>query len=308
MEYNIDESRARNIPSPGKCIYCGITGVKLTDEHVIPFAIGKDATILDKSCCEVCQKIIQPYEQAVLKHQLGHFRAMVESPTRNKRDRPNMVTLEFVEVNDKGQAIRDLSSQVIPLSEAPLILNLWQSPPPRMLRVPDDPPDGEGRAWHYIEKKIADPILAAIASVAGARNVGIKLGRVNRLHYLRTLAKIAHAYAAAELGPDAFKPFLTEIILKRSDDVGRYVGDMAGVASLEGPTGHDYKITLGEVPEEAGFGKGIIVVFMQFWADLGSPPHLVVVGEALIDLKAQFETKAIDRGRKPLSNGSNSPG
>ncbi len=31
------------------------------------------------------------------------------------------------------------------------------------------------------------------------------------------------------------------------------------------------------------------VVFMQFWADLGSPPHLVVVGKPLVDLEAHFQ-------------------
>lgn len=33
--------------------------------------------------------------------------------------------------------------------------------------------------------------------------------------------------------------------------------------------GHTFKITLGEVPEDAGIGKGKIGVFMQFWGDPG---------------------------------------
>lgn len=296
MEYDIDGSLARHLPSPGKCIYCGARGIPLTDEHVIPFAIGKDATILDGSCCEVCQKIIQRYEQAVLRHQLGIFRAMVDAPTRNKKDRPTTVSLEFVEANERGETVLELGARVIPLDEAPLILNLWQSPPPGMLNIPIDPADAEGRAWRFVESKVADPILKSVAEEVGIEHVGFKLLPVNRLHYLRTLAKTAHAYAAAELGADAFRPFLTDIILNRSDEVARYVGDLAGVASLEGATGHSFKITLGEVPEDAGIGKGIIVVFMQFWADLGSPPHLVVVGEALTELQVQFESRATDRG------------
>lgn len=48
-EYDVDYDHARHFPSPGKCIYCGKSDVRLTDEHVIPYAIGKDATILDKS-------------------------------------------------------------------------------------------------------------------------------------------------------------------------------------------------------------------------------------------------------------------
>ena len=295
MEYDVDGSLARHLPSPGKCIYCKTSGVTLTDEHVIPFAIGKNATILDKSCCKVCQRIIQPYEQAVLRHQLGHFRAMIEAPTRNKKDRPTSLLLEFVEANEKGEAVRDIGARDIPIAEAPLILNLWESPPPGILNIPFDPAYAGGRPWRSIESKVADPILKQVADEAGIAYVGFKMRPINRLHYLRSLAKTAHAYVAAELGVDAFKPYLTDIILNRSDDVAHYVGDLTGVASLEGATGHTFKITLGEVPEDAGIGTGNIAVFMQFWAELGSPPHLVIVGETLIDLQAHFEAKLATR-------------
>ncbi len=291
MEYDVEGDSPRHLPSPGKCIYCKETGAELTDEHVVPFAIGRDATILDKSCCLVCQRIIQPYEQSVLRHQLGHFRASVEAPTRKPKDRFTSLPLEFVEANEKGEAIRELGKREIPIAEAPLILNLWQSPPPGILNIPFDPAFAEGRPFRYVESEVADPILKAVAVEAGIVHVGFKLRPVNRLHYLRTLAKTAHAYVAAELGVDAFTPYLTDIILNRSDDIARYVGDLSGVASLEGATGHTFKITLGEVPEDAGIGKGKIAVFMQFWGELGSPPHLVIVGEALIDMQPHFAAR-----------------
>ncbi|VXC80647.1 hypothetical protein SPHINGO8AM_230023 [Sphingomonas sp. 8AM] len=73
---------------------------------------------------------------------------------------------------------------------------------------------------------------------------------------------------------------------------GEFVGDLAGVASLEGATGHSFKITMGETPSSLGPAAGLIVVFMQFWAHLGSPPHLVVVGRPLIDMRAHFQDRA----------------
>lgn len=36
---------------------------------------------------------------------------------------------------------------------------------------------------------------------------------------------------------------------------------------------------------------GLIVAFMQFWADLGSPPHLVVVGKPLMNMDEHFQTR-----------------
>lgn len=292
LEYDIDQSPARRLPSPGKCIYCGALGVPLAEEHVIPFAIGKNATILEGSCCDKCQKIIQPYEQRVLRHQLGVFRAMVEAPTRKKKDRPKVIRLPLVEIKPDGTIGRDLGSREIPIADGPLILNLWQSPPPTILGGKSDPAVAGGASWRFIESSRADPILLKAAEEAGVAGAAIVLPPVNRLDYLRSLAKTAHAYAAAELGVDAFEPFLTDIILNRSDDVARFVGDMPGVASLEGPSGHSFKITLGQTPPELGDAGGLIVVFMQFWAELGSPPHLVVVGRPLIDMEEHFTARS----------------
>ncbi|WP_443027158.1 hypothetical protein [Sphingomonas sp. LB3N6] len=261
----------------------------LTEEHVIPYAIGKNATILEGACCDECQKVIQRYEQEVLKKQLGVFRAMVEAPTRNKRDGPKSITLPLVEHDEAGRYVRDLGNREIAIEDGPLILNLWQSPPPRIIGERIKPADAEGRPWRYVEANRADPILKAAAAELGVAHVGFKPADVNRRHYLRVLAKTAHAFVAAELGPDAFEPFLTDLILNRSDDLGEFIGDMAGVASLEGATGHSFKITMGETPSSLGTAAGLIVVFMQFWADLGSPPHLVVVGRPRIDIQAHFQ-------------------
>lgn len=291
LEYDVDQSPARRLPSPGKCIYCGAAGAPLTEEHVIPFAIGKNATILEGACCDDCQKIIQPYEQRVLRHQLGAFRAMVEAPTRKKKERPKVIKLPLVEISAKGSVGRELGTREIPIAEGPLILNLWQSPPPTILGEDIDPAKVDGAPWRYIEKEKADPFLAEVAKEEGVEGVGIVLPPVSRLDYLRFLAKTAHAYAVAELGNEAFEPFLNDIILNRSDDLARFVGDMSGVASLEGPSGHTFKIMLGQTPTELSAAGGLIVVFMQFWAELGSPPHLVVVGRPLIDMGAHFDAK-----------------
>lgn len=292
FEHDIDKSPARRLPSPGKCIYCGALDVKLNDEHVIPYALGKNATILERACCEACQSIIQPYEQEVLKRQLNVFRAMTGAPTRNKKDRPKVIVLPLVEYDEHGRVLRDLGTREIPIADGPLILNLWQSPAPRILGDEIDPAQADGRPWRYIEASRADPILRKAAEELGVERVGFRLQSVDRLHYLRSLAKTAHAFAAAELGIDSFEPFLTDLILKRSDNVEQFVGDMPGVASLEGPTGHSFKISLGQTPDDLGPAGGLIVVFMQLWADLGSPPHLVVVGRPLIDMQAYFETRS----------------
>jgi hypothetical protein len=46
----------------------------------------------------------------------------------------------------------------------------------------------------------------------------------NQSYFARVLAKIAHAYTVFFVGLDGFAPFLPDVILGKSEDVGRYVG------------------------------------------------------------------------------------
>src|SRR3546814_9351920 len=73
------------LPSPGQCIYCGNSKSNLRHEHVIPYALAANTMILEKSCCETCQNVIQRYEQEVLKKQLGVFRTQVDAPSRSRK-------------------------------------------------------------------------------------------------------------------------------------------------------------------------------------------------------------------------------
>jgi len=45
-----------NFPTKGKCIYCGASDVKLSDEHIVPLAFGGQHVIQEASCSD-CAKI-----------------------------------------------------------------------------------------------------------------------------------------------------------------------------------------------------------------------------------------------------------
>lgn len=86
-EFDLDRYEKRVVASPGLCIYCGqaLPSDELTDEHVIPYALGHNTLVFQKSSCKPCAAIIQRYEQEVLKKQLGTFRLQVDAPSRTKR-------------------------------------------------------------------------------------------------------------------------------------------------------------------------------------------------------------------------------
>lgn len=286
-EFDLDKREARRVPSPGKCIYCYDPSPALTDEHVIPYALAANTLILEKSCCKTCQEIIQPYEQEVLKKQLGIFRAQVDAPTRNKKDRPTEARLHFFEANAEGELVRNLGSRLMPIGEIPVMFSLWASPPPRLLRVPNQPIDENGGPWTFVEKDVANSLCRAVGEEKGVSHVAMKVGEVNRLHYLRSLAKTAHAFAVATLGLDAFEPLLLDLILNRSNDVAEYVGDSNVDSPFDLHPAHTLQIAIGEAAD--GPAKGYLISRIQLYPMLNSPAHLVVLGKAIEDIGKRFE-------------------
>ena len=272
------------LPSPGRCIYCGDEKSELRDEHVIPYALAANTMILEGSCCEICQNIIQRYEQEVLKKQLGIFRAQVDAPTRSRRkDRITHVDVQFMEVDVSGRPLRDLGVRSIAVADLPLAIHLWQSPMPRRLRSRLKPEKEQGRPWSFVDSDGINALCQKVRDETGAQHVAYMSGQVSRLHYLRSLAKTAHAFASAQYGVDAFEPYLLDLILCRSDDVAEFVGDDPFEAPVDHQEKHTLQIFLGE--PKGGDEQGLIVARFQLYPTLGSPAHLVLVGKAKIDIE-----------------------
>jgi hypothetical protein len=286
-EYDLDKHEGQRVPSPGRCIYCLGTD-NLTDEHVIPFALGANTIIFRDASCRKCAETIQPYEQEVLRKQLGVFRAQVDAPSRNKKkSRIRHADLKFVEIDDDGRAIRDLGKRNYPIEEVPLTLALWQLPEASKLKPETEAEDDHGKPWAYCDMVVAQKLNQSVAAETGSRHTAVEVAEVNRGHFLRFLAKTAHAFAVAALGLDAFRPFLKDIILNCSDDFSKYVGGGPRAAPHEVDPSTTTLLTIGQVDD--GPAKGLIVVRLQIYPQLGSPAYIVIVGEPLADIEALAE-------------------
>ena len=284
-EYDLDKREGQRVPSPGRCIYC-LSTENLTDEHVIPFALGANTVIFQDASCKRCAETIQPYEQEVLRKQLGVFRAKVDAPSRTKpKHRPTHTDLHFIEVNELGDTIRDLGKRRYRIADVPLTLSLWQLPEARILGLDAEAADERGRAWTYCDTAAANELNRAVAEETKSRHVAVKVGEVNRNHFLRFLAKTAHAFAVSALGLDALRPVLKDLILNESHDLSKYVGGGPRAAPHEVDPATTVLLTLGQA--EDGPGKGLVAVRLQFYPQLGSPAYVVIVGKPLENIEAR---------------------
>ena len=268
-------------PSPGRCIYCGDDQGKLTDEHVIPYALGGNTAIFEGASCVACARTIQKYEQRILRGQLGVFRARIDAPTHNRKDRLTHQDLHFVEVDRFGRQIRDLGSRSFAIDDAPLNLSVWQLAPPRIIGEERPEQEHTGRPWASIaqsdsQKALAMRLAREVAEETGAEHVAVKVDEINREDFLRFLVKTAHAYAVFEKGLDAFRPLTTDLILSRDDDLAQYIGGGPVNSEYESSPASMTELSIGVVKD--GPVAGYTAVYLRLYPMLGTPPHVVIVG------------------------------
>lgn len=79
----------------GRCIYCGETKGKLTEEHVSPLALNGCITLLDASCLE-CNKATTKVEEYVLRRMWGAARAEMGYRTRHKKGANELYPLTVI--------------------------------------------------------------------------------------------------------------------------------------------------------------------------------------------------------------------
>jgi hypothetical protein len=263
-------------PSVGRCIYCGCMDTKRFPEHIIPFAITADALIFEDASCAQCAQEINKFEQPVLRRMLGPFRVVANSPTRNPRQRPKNFKLKIGKADDRGQLIEPPHTIIVPATEMHLVLLGWRLPPPGILYEEEPPRDQiRGEPWCRLDEEPVNRHIQRFRDTTGWQgNIAFKAGDVPHFAYLRWLAKIAHGFAIAELGYEAFEHFLPAIILGRSNHYCHYIGGELTVPA-PGETDAIFNIRHGRL---VGDENTYIAVELHLFPFYGSPIHQVIVG------------------------------
>ena len=251
-------------PKVGRCIYCGVDDVELTDEHIIPLGLGGN-WILPKSSCKSCATITGKLEQFCLRPMLGNLRIRLNLPTRRPKDRPTELPIEFIRINGQRE------TEIVRAHEAPFVCLGYRFPAPGILRgaIPaQDYEDGE---------LIAKFINEGASKYMSPEGQKVKIGTINILEFTRMLAKIAHSYAVAEFGLDVFTPFLPDLILGKSTITPYLVGGDKSDAPLL-----DSEPALHHVYWQDCLVNGVqyILVAIRLFAIFGMPRYHAVVGKS----------------------------
>lgn len=253
----------------GRCIYCGAAEHspgrrRLGDEHIIPEALD-GSLILPEASCGKCEGVTSSAEQYCAKATLGALRYQLDLPTKRPKNRPKTLP---VEVRSGGV----WRIENVPVEDYPLLVAMPRLSWPGILAPPDVQLE-TNRPRFFVTDISAEANSAKLRAQFEATNLTINVVTRFRVDKLRPmLAKIAHAFATAELGLGAFRPLLLDVINGTDEDPALYVGGVP-VDEGEGDTRHE--LTLQFIDKA---GEWFVGVRIRLFADLCFPTYYCVVG------------------------------
>lgn len=264
----VAKRRARAID---RCIYCGSRD-QLSDEHVVPFALG-GTLVLSRASCESCRVKTGSIEQRLLRNHWWPYRQRLRLPTRRPVEQPTHVPVKLFHPS------REPVDALLPVDQHNVFL-VFQFDPPSILqgRVRPEVPFGR----NVLLKPVGEPprfveIDGQRHSIGPEERVEIPVN-LDAADVTRFLAKVAHGYAISRRGLQACAEYyLSPIILGGGEGALTYIGNSA--PSILGPRlpGSTLHALLDRVNGE------YLTVLIQLFRDQGDPPPIyeVVVGRCL---------------------------
>jgi len=248
----------------GECIYCGRTD-RLSDEHIIPVAIG-GGYLLPSASCPTCRDTTSRFERKVLRGFMHDARTVGGFPTRRPKLRPT--TIEYSV--ERGGRIETVQ---VPIDQATALLQMPLLKPPGVL---------QGRtAALGVEVVGYETIgfgrdLSEFQKTLGAERVSVTCDW-DITSYVRLIAKVAYGFAVGHNGlmPRGEIPILP-LILGQADDAGVWLGSMEFTLAIESE-GPVHAIATSWADDPGRPGRRMFVARVKMFADAGTTGMGVVV-------------------------------
>lgn len=249
----------------GECIYCG-SSVALTDEHIVPYALG-GRLILPKASCSPCARITAEVERRVLRGFMHRARIVGDFPTRRPKERPGKLNVQLLQGN------LPLSVQ-IPSAKAPVFLQLPTLAPPAFL---SDQRTATGVVIVGIETLLFGSSPEQIAQEFGASAIR-QTDNLDATALVRMLAKIGYSYFVGVRGlVDRSAVPVLPLILGRSDDGSHWVGSAVFETEAEKRGAiHVLSLVDGVLAREREV-ESVTVARVKLFASAGATGYEIVV-------------------------------
>jgi hypothetical protein len=252
------------------CIYCG--GVlNLSNEHIIPLGLG-GRWVLPKASCEECASETKSFEQTCQRAMFGLLRMYYDLPTRRPKERPKKVALKVKLTPDAEWSFIDVDREICPF----LVLFPVLPMPDELSGYTTNGVRGAAASQLWIRgASFRDGIIRHVEALAAELKVAAiePTGTFHAPEFFRMIAKIAHAFAIAEMGADSFAPFLKPIICGR--DLSNCVQYIGGLQYTEPVAAAIHQLSFDS---HTCNRPDIVAVRIRLLAPLETPTYYVAVG------------------------------
>lgn len=276
IQINAEAGEQTVFESPGLCIYCGRSDIKLNDEHIIPYAMLGDAVILEQSSCQPCaDHFNKQFESYCFRTLFYRHRVSANAPSRRRKKRaPIAPTVGFILRDEEGRQVGEPIWKVLPIGQVPHWLAGWIAPTPGILAGREPSIDIPGRSWSFIDKKGWWKLIEEVREETGAASVVPILGELRPHALLRWVAKVAYAYSVAMLGYSENRRLPIGAIYGRTPHISHYVGGEC--TPVPNKPNDSFTIAMGT--SEIG---GRYYTYVQFhpYPLSGAPPYIVILGK-----------------------------
>lgn len=266
----------------GRCIYCAVVSSELTDEHIVPKALGGQH-IIRKASCNKCATITSKFEGKIARDLWGDARISFNAPSYHKNRRPTDIVLPHPHGTKKIAAKEYPAAFVFykmgksgflqGLSETEDISSNW-----KLIAVDDD-----ARRENYFKKYAEYPTIKF-------RHVPHEFGQM--------IAKIGYGHILTTFHPAEFSHICLPYILGGKPNISFVVGGVEDDIKPIPDVGYSLNT---ECIVTKNFDRLLLVAKVRLYANTHSPEYSVVVGEFIGKESVLNATRKLGN---PLDNGS----
>lgn len=244
------------------CIYCNDRSDNLTDEHIVPFALGGNM-VLPKSSCKKCAAKTSAYEGKTCQETLKYIRLRYGFPTRRPKKKPKTINIGTIE--EQGR----IGHKKIPVEEYAIgafLLNCEHAG----IRL-GTPPD-EDVFRHTVKCYPTDDLNKFKAKHNWD---GKGTFRFHPVDYAQTIIKMCYSYVVAHIGTELFIPICTNYIVSTDKNVSYVFGQVGENEPKKGITAAwNFEICIEKVHEIA-----YIKCYFSMIPGMGTPIYEVFIGK-----------------------------
>ncbi len=265
----------RKYASATRCIYCGSTN-NLTEEHIVPLGLGGRWTLPNGSC-QACAKITSAFEGTCLRTMLGPLRMYYGMPSRRRGKRPKKLPLKVKLKPESDWSYIDVEQEIYPFL---ILFPLLHLPDELSGQTTYGEREAKVRQLWIRAASFRYGIMPHLNSLAARLHVAAiePTGTFKAPEFFRMLAKIAHAFAIAELGENAFVPFVGSIICK--GETSNSVQFIGGSKETEHATSALHEVSFWSIPSAP---PETVAVRVRLLSALETPTYYVAVGRKSAD-------------------------